>query len=168
MITFSIKTEVNPMIDVKEIEIEAREVKARIDELKNTILPQYRQDKSKHAEQGDLRENAEYDNAISNIQKGEAELVSLQNKLEALNGMGLDEYVSTGYVGIGSTVVILRQDTSQTLHFIVVVPELGDASKGRLPTNGKLGSAILGKQAGDVVWVQTSSRNYYAKIVSVH
>lgn len=156
------------MIDTKDIERETLEVKARIDELMNTVLPGYRQDKSKHAEQGDLRENAEYDNAISNIQKGEAELVSLQNKLEALNGMGLDDYVSTGYVGIGGSVVILRLDTKETLHFIVVVSELGDASKGRLPVNSKLGKAILGKQAGDVVWVQTSSRKYYAQIVSVH
>lgn len=155
------------MIDVKDIEREALEVKARIDELMNVILPQFRQEKSKHAEQGDLRENAEYDHAISNIQKSEAELVFLQNKMEALNGMGLDEYVSTGYVGIGSTVTILRKDTGQTLHFIVVVPELGDASKGRLPENSKLGSAILGKQAGDIVWVRTSSRSYYAQIVSV-
>ena len=156
------------MIDVKEIEQETREVKARIDELMNIILPQYRQDKSKHAEQGDLRENAEYDNAISNIQKGEAELVSLQNKYEALIGMGLDEYVPTGYVGIGSTIDVLRKDSGQTLHFIVVVPELGDASKGRLPTNSKLGSAVLGKQVNEIVWVQTSSRNYYAEIISVH
>jgi transcription elongation GreA/GreB family factor len=156
------------MIDIKEIEQETQEVKARIDELMNIILPQYRQDKSKHAEQGDLRENAEYDNAISNIQKGEAELVALQNKYEALTGMGLDEYVPTGYVGIGSTIDILRKDTRQTLHFIVVVPELGDASKGRLPTNSKLGSAVLGKQTGEIVWVQTSSRSYYAEIVSVN
>lgn len=155
------------MIDVKEIESETLEVRQRIDELVNVILPQYRQDKSEHAAQGDLRENAEYDNAISNIQKGEAELVALQNKLEALDGMGLDDYVSTGYVGIGSTVVITRQDTNESLHFIVVVPELGDASKGRLPINSKLGGAILGKQTGDVVWVRTSSRSYYAKIVSV-
>jgi transcription elongation factor GreA len=156
------------MIDITEIEKETQEVKSRIDELVNIILPQYRQDKSKHAEQGDLRENAEYDNAISNIQKGEAELVSLQNKYEALTGMGLDEYVPTGYVGIGSTIDVLRKDTRQTLHFIVVVPELGDASKGRLPTNSKLGSAVLGKQAGEIVWVQTSSRNYYAEIISVN
>jgi len=155
------------VIDKKEIEADKLKVQTRIYELVNTILPSFRTEKSKHAEQGDLRENVEYENAIKNIQAADAELMTLQNKLEALNNMGLDDYKSTGYVGIGSTVEIQRKDSGETLHFLVVVPELGDASRNRLPVNSKLGSAILGKQAGDVVWVQTSSRQYYALIVSV-
>jgi len=157
----------NKEINLTEIEDEKNKVQGRISELINIILPSYRAEKSKHAEQGDLSENIEYTNAIANLQKAEIELLSLQHKLEALNNMGLDSYISTGYVGIGSTVDIYRQDTGETLHFLVVVPELGDASKSRLSVDSKLGSAILGKEAGEVVWVRTSSRQYYATIMAV-
>lgn len=156
-----------PVIDKTEIDAEKMKTKERIDELINNILPFYREEKSKHAAQGDLRENIEFDNAISNLQKAEVELLSLQNKFDALNNMGLDNYVPTGYVGIGSTVTIRRTDTDEILHFLVVVPELGDAEKKRLPVDSRLGKAILGKEAGVKVWVQTSSRSYYAIIESV-
>lgn len=156
-----------PVIDKTEIDSEKIKVKERIDELINNLLPFYREEKSKHAAQGDLRENIEFDNAISNLQKAESELLSLQHKYEALNNMGLDNYVPTGYVGIGSTVTIKRMDTSEILHFLVVVPELGDAEKKRLPIDSQLGKAIISKEAGDKVWVQTSSRSYYAIIESV-
>jgi transcription elongation GreA/GreB family factor len=157
----------NPVIDKSEIDAEKTKVKARIDELINNILPFYRAERSKHAEQGDLRENVEYENAISSLQKAEAELVSLQHKFEALSNMGLENYVPTGFVGIGSTVTIRRHDNGELLHFLVVVPELGDADKKRLPVNSMLGKAILGKEAGAEVWVRTSSRKYYATIESV-
>jgi len=157
----------NPVIDTTEIETEKTKVKERINELINEVLPFHRSEKSKHAEQGDLRENAEYENAIASLQKFEAELVSNQHKFEALNNMDLENYVPTGFVGIGSTVTIKRKDSGEVLHFLVVVPELGDAEKKRLPVDGMLGKAIIGKQAGAEVWVRTSSRKYYATIESV-
>ena len=157
----------SPVIDKSEIDAETAKTKERIDELINNVLPFFRAEKSKHAEQGDLRENVEYENAISSLQKGESELVSLQHKYEALCNMNLENYVPTGFVGIGSTVTIRRNDNGETLHFLVVVPELGDAEKKRLPVDSMLGKAILGKEAGAEVWVRTSSRKYYATIESV-
>jgi len=156
----------NQAIDKSEIDAEKAKAQERIDELINKTLPFYRAEKSKHIEQGDLSENIEYDNAISSLQKAEVELMSLQHKLDALSNMGLENYVPTGYVGIGSTVTI-RRDDGEVLHFLVVVPELGDAEKNRLPVDSMLGKAILGKEAGEEVWVRTSSRKYYATIEAV-
>ncbi|MBQ4626592.1 MAG: transcription elongation factor GreA [Clostridia bacterium] len=103
---------------------------------------------------GDLSENAEYDEAMNEQAKLEADIAKLENDLR--NAKILDESdLSTEIVHIGSKVKLLDMDFNEELEFKIL-------GKSEIENNvisdlSPVGSAIMNKKVGDIAEIHTPS-----------
>ena len=141
------------------------EIQALDKELK-TELPREIQ---RARELGDLRENAEYQAAKERQRLVESRISMLQKRVSEISLMNL-ERIPHGKVGFGST-VHLRDETSQTIVYQLVMPEDANVDQGLISTASPIGRALLNKEAGDEVAVVTPNggRQFeIIKLITIH
>jgi transcription elongation factor GreA len=63
--------------------------------------------------------------------------------------------IPQGKVGLGSTVVVLDTKREEEITYNLVTTEEADATIGKISTTSPIGRALLGKEEGDVVKVQS-------------
>ncbi len=103
---------------------------------------------------GDLSENAEYDEAMNEQAKMEAEIAKLEASLR--NAKILDEEeLTTESVHIGSKVTLLDMEYDEEVEYKILGKS--DISNGIISDISPVGSAVMGKKIGDVVDVHTPS-----------
>ena len=101
---------------------------------------------------GDLSENAEYDAAKEAQGKLEDQITKLEDALA--HARILDESkVDTSKVYVLSTVTILNKNTDKEMTYTVVAPQEADFKEGKISSESPIGSALMGKEVGDVVEV---------------
>ena len=133
----------------------------------NKRLAQARVKKIEALSFGDLRENSAHDDAENDIGLFSYEKVVLDEKIKEIDRLENSFYRSSGYIGVKSRFSCKRNDTNEILEFYVVPAELGNAQKGLLPVNSKLGEAVQGKKKGDRCVVNTGLVAYTVDILSV-
>jgi transcription elongation factor GreA len=141
------------------------EITALDRELK-TDLPQ---EIKRARELGDLRENAEYHAAKERQSFVQARLAMLQKRFATVAMMNLDR-LPRDKAALGST-VHLREGGGGEVIYQLVMPEDADAEKGLISTSSPIGRAIVGKEAGDEVIVQTpiGRRTFeVTRLVTIH
>lgn len=101
---------------------------------------------------GDLSENAEYHEA----RERQAEV---EDRIQHLEFILKDAAIVDGKhgdtVSIGSSVDIVREGEKEARTYRIVGSEEADSAKGLLSNLSPLGSALIGKKAGDTVKVKT-------------
>lgn len=103
---------------------------------------------------GDLSENAEYDEAMNEQAKLEADIAKLENDLR--NAKILDESdLTTEIVHIGSKVKLLDMDFDEELEFKILGKS--DIENNVISDLSPVGSAIMNKKVGDIAEVHTPS-----------
>lgn len=103
---------------------------------------------------GDLSENAEYDEAMNEQAKMEAEISKLEAALR--NATILDEEeLSTETVSIGSKVTLYDMEYEEEVEYKILGKS--DIANGVISDLSPVGSAIMGKKAGDIAEVHTPS-----------
>ncbi len=103
---------------------------------------------------GDLSENAEYEAAKEKQALIEAQIADLSDKLSKCQI--IDTFEDTnGRVVFGCTVVIEDLDTGSVEQFSLVGPFEAQVEKGTISVLSPLGRALIGKEVGDEVKVQT-------------
>lgn len=103
---------------------------------------------------GDLSENAEYDEAMNEQAKMEAEIAKLETELR--NAKILDEEdLSTEAVRIGSKVKLLDLEYNEEVEYKILGKS--DIEHGIISDLSPVGSAVLNKKVGDVADVHTPS-----------
>ncbi len=103
---------------------------------------------------GDLSENAEYDEAMNEQAKLEAEIAKLEADLR--NAKILDETeLTTEFVRIGSKVKLYDMDFEEELEYKILGKS--DLDNGVISDLSPVGSAVMGKKVGDIAEVQTPS-----------
>jgi len=120
-------------------------------------------------ELGDLSENAEYQAAKERQRLVEARVGMLKKRVGELSLLNLDK-LPTDKVGLGS-IVHLQEDGGDPTVYRLVMPEEADAAKGLISPSSPIGRALLNKEPGDEVTVQTPSgvrRFEIVKLVTVH
>jgi transcription elongation factor GreA len=120
-------------------------------------------------ELGDLRENAEYHAAKERQRLVESRLSLLQARVKEISLMNLDR-IPHDRVGFGST-VHLKDPNGQTIVYQLVMPEDADAEQGMISTASPIGRALLNREEGDEVTVNTpnGSRTFeLVKLVTIH
>ena len=63
--------------------------------------------------------------------------------------------IPQGKVGLGSTVVVLDTNKDEELTYHLVTSEEAAAANGKISTTSPIGRALLGKEVGDAVKVQS-------------
>ena len=103
---------------------------------------------------GDLSENAEYHAAKDRQGFVNARLNQLKKRLAEMSMVDFSK-IPHGRVGLGSTVVVLDTRRDEEVTYSLVTTEEADAANGKISTTSPIGRALLGKEEGDTVRVQS-------------
>ncbi|HKV38087.1 MAG TPA: transcription elongation factor GreA [Blastocatellia bacterium] len=103
---------------------------------------------------GDLSENAEYHAAKDRQGFVNARLGQLKKRLAEMSMVDMSK-IPQGRVGLGSIVVVLDTKREEEITYNLVTSEEADAANGKISTTSPIGRALLGKEEGDVVKVQS-------------
>ncbi len=103
---------------------------------------------------GDLSENAEYHAAKDRQGLVNARLGQLKKRLGELSMIDFSK-IPHGKVGLGPVVVVMDTKREEELTYNLVTSEEADAANGKISTTSPIGRALLGKEVGDAVRVQS-------------
>ncbi len=121
-------------------------------------------------EHGDLSENAEYDAAKERQGYVNARLGQLKKRLAELSMVNFDN-IPQGKVSFGSQVTLYDLEKEDKVVYKLVMSEEADVAKGLISTSSPIGRALMGKEEGDEVDVQTPGgvKNFeITKLVTIH
>ena len=142
------------------------EIKALEDEL-HVELPRALKVAREH---GDLSENADYDAAKERQGFVNARLGQLNKRLADLSMVNFNN-IPHGKVSFGSQVTLYDLEKEEEVAYKLVMSEDADAAKGLISTSSPIGRALMGKEEGDEVDVQTPGgvKNFeILKLVTIH
>ena len=103
---------------------------------------------------GDLSENAEYHAAKERQGFVNARINQLKHRLAEISMIDFTK-IPHDRSGLGSIVVVLDVNRDEEMTYKLVTTEEADAANGKVSTTSPIGRALLGKEAGDVVRVQS-------------
>ena len=102
-------------------------------------------------DEGDIDENAEYDEAKNEQAFVEGRILTIEAMLK--NYVLIDETAKeTDEVMLGSTVTVVEGDNAPEKYHLVGAAE-ADPSKGRISNESPLGRSLIGRRVGDTVQV---------------
>ncbi len=116
--------------------------------------------------QGDLSENFEYYAAKKDKNKNESRIRYLERMIKT--AQIVSDESKEDEVGINNTVEVYMEDEDDTETFKLVTTIRGNSMKGMISTASPLGKALLGKKAGERVYVAVNdTAGYYVEIRSI-
>lgn len=104
---------------------------------------------------GDLKENAEYHAAKEAQSFLEGRIVEIEGKLSQAQVIDVTKLANTGRVVFGTTVVLLNLSTDEEVTYKIVGDDEADLKQGMISVNSPIARALIAKNEGDVVTVQT-------------
>mgnify|MGYP001496388911 CR=1 FL=1 len=132
--------------------------------LVNEKRPQVAERIRQAKEEGDLRENAEYDDA--KLEQGFVE-GRIRELSYLLKNVQLIESSGSSRVEIGSTVTVREEGTDHDETYTVVGATEANPAKGRISNVSPLGQALLGKRKGQTVTFRSPGGEIVFKVVNV-
>ena len=118
-------------------------------------------------EQGALSENAEYDAAKDEQRDIEARIEDIEKILKNAEVV-VEEEVDLDKISIGCNIKILDIEFDEELEYKIVGSTEANSLKGKISNESPVGKALLGKQLGDVVKVETPGGVFEYKVLSIH
>jgi transcription elongation factor GreA len=117
-------------------------------------------------EHGDLSENAEYHAARERQSFIEGRLLELQDKLARAEIIDISQQSGTT-VKFGARVKLVDEETDEKVVYQIVGPEEAEVQRGLLSISAPLGQALIGREAGDSIEVNTPRGTRYFEILEV-
>lgn len=133
----------------------------------NVLLPEALK---KAIQQGDLRENGDYQAALERQQFVHARLSHLRSRLAKLSQIDLSK-VPADRIGLGSRVEVVDLDTKERETFELAIPDAMDMDAGHVSVASPLGRGLLDRKEGEVVTIRLPAgvrRFRIAKVVTLH
>jgi len=118
-------------------------------------------------EHGDLKENAEYHAAREQQGLAEARIRDIEEKLANAQIIDISKIEQTGRVIFGSTVQIASVDNDDTLQYQIVGEDEADIKQGKISASSPIARALIGKEEGDVITVNTPAGLADYEIIAV-
>ncbi len=118
-------------------------------------------------EHGDLKENAEYHAAKEQQGFIEGRIAEIEGKLSHSQVIDVTRIENTGKVIFGVTVGLVDCETEEEKRYQIVGDDEADASAGRISVNSPIARALIGKEQGDFVTVQTPGGSVEYEIDSI-
>lgn len=106
---------------------------------------------------GDLKENAEYHAAKEQQGFLEGRIAEIEGKLANSQVIDVSKLAQNGRVVFGTTVILLNISTGEEVSYKIVGDDEADIKSGMISVNSPIARAIIGKNEGDAVVVQTPS-----------
>ena len=115
---------------------------------------------------GDLSENAEYHAAKEQQAWNEARVAELEDKLSRAEVIDVSS-LSGDKVQFGATVKLVDEDTEQEVSYQIVGDFEADVSAGKISISSPIARALIGKEVGDSVEVNTPGGGKSYEILEV-
>lgn len=103
---------------------------------------------------GDLSENSEYDEAKNEQAKTEARISELEESLKHVKVIS-DSEVNTDAVNVGNRVIVYDVEFDEEVEYTIVGSTEADPLENKISDQSPIGSALIGRAAGDTVDVHT-------------
>ena len=141
-------------------------LRSELNRLKNEERPRISAAIAEARSHGDLSENAEYDAARDRQGMVEARIRDIEAKLANAQVVDPRELDAEGRVVFGATVE-LEEKSGESATWQIVGEDEADIKAGRIFVGSPIARALIGKQAGDSVDVQTPGGVKHYEIVDV-
>jgi transcription elongation factor GreA len=109
---------------------------------------------SEARQHGDLSENAEYHAAKDRQGWIEGRIAEIEDKIARAQVIDVSK-LSGSQVKFGATVSVVDEDTEEESRYQIVGEHEADVKAGRISVTSPLSRAVIGKEVGDVVEVNT-------------
>ena len=146
----------------------AEKLKAELQKLKSEDRPRIIAAIAEAREHGDLKENAEYHAAREQQGFIEGRIKEIEAKLANAQVIDVTKMGADGRVVFGSTVVLHDLDKDREVTYQIVGEDEADIDHGMVSITSPIARALIGKEEGDVVAVQTPGGVAEYEIVEVH
>jgi transcription elongation factor GreA len=103
---------------------------------------------------GDLSENAEYHAAKDQQGWIEGRIAEIEDKMARAQVIDVSK-LSGNQVKFGATITVIDEDTDEAGRYQIVGEHEADVKSGRISLSSPLSRAVIGKEVGDVVEVNT-------------
>jgi transcription elongation factor GreA len=119
-------------------------------------------------EEGDIDENAEYDDAKNQQAFVEGRILTLEMMIK--NAVLIEEggKKRRTEVVLGSVITVKESSGDETEKYTMVGSAEADPRHGRISNESPLGKALLGKKVGDEVTISAPAGKLTFKIVAIH
>ncbi|MGB1271212.1 MAG: transcription elongation factor GreA [Endozoicomonas sp.] len=125
--------------------------------LKGVERPRISQAIAEARELGDLKENAEYHAAREQQSFTEGRINEIEAKLSNAQVIDITSIAKTGKVIFGTTVMLINIDDDKEVAYKIVGDDEADIKENKISVNSPIARALIGKEEGDVVVVNTPS-----------
>ncbi len=115
---------------------------------------------------GDLSENAEYDAAKEAQGHLETRIQELENTLATAKILDTKN-MDTSKVYLMSKVTILNVKMKKEMSYILVGKDEADFASGKISVDSPIGSALLGKEVGDIVEVTVPAGTLHLEVKKI-
>lgn len=116
-------------------------------------------------DKGDISENAEYETAKEFHENLSNKIASLQNKIK--NSEIIEPDFNTDKVNMLSTVEIINHTSNKNVKWTLVPENEIDIKNGKISFNSPIGSSLLGKERGDIVYVDVPVGKMKLEIINI-
>ena len=142
-------------------------LREELDRLKSAERPRIIKAISEALEQGDLRENAEFQYAKEEQGFIEVRILEIENKLSAAQIIDVRDIVHSGKVIFGVTVTVINIEDGKESVYKIVGDDESDLKLNKLSVYSPIARALVGKQIGDIAAVKTPSGDVELEIQSI-
>ena len=142
-------------------------LRSELQRLEQKERPKVIQAISEAREHGDISENAEYEAAKEKQAMLEGKINDLHHKLSQCEIVEVAKD-SAERVTFGSTVELEDLDTGKEMRYRLVGPYEADLAQGTISVTSPIGRALIGKEPGDEVEVQTPGGVKNLEVLDIH
>ena len=138
--------------------------------LKNTLINEIPKEIAAAAAQGDLSENAEYEQALAKRDMFQNKVVSMERRIAEVASMDMDR-LPRDRAAYGSTVKVLDLDAEKELTYHLVLPEELDGKMENLSISSPIGKALVGLEEGAEIRITIpagTKRFEVLEVVTIH
>lgn len=145
----------------------ARKLREELRRLKSDLRPRVIQAIADARAHGDLSENAEYHAAREQQGFIEGRIAELEAKLLNAHVIDVSGINAGGKVVFGATVEIMNLETQETAAYQIVGEEEADIKMNLISVWSPIARALIGREAGDAVVVETPSGGIEYEVLEV-
>ena len=142
-------------------------LKLELEDLKNIQRPKIVEAIAEARSHGDLKENAEYHAAKEQQALIESRVIVINDLIARANVIDVTKIENVGKVIFGSTVKVEDLDTNKQITYKLVGQDEADIKKNLVFYKSPIGQALVGKNTGEFVTVNTPSGERNLEIKNV-
>ena len=141
-------------------------LEAELREYKRMLLDDIPREIAHAASQGDLSENAEYEQALSKRDMFQAKVVAMEKRIQEIASLDIGR-LPRNKVAYGSQVKLLDLDSDKEVTYKLVLPEELENNPQFLSISSPIGMALVGLEEGDEVKIKIPAGTKHFEVLSL-